>query len=305
MRDSRRYRRRIGRDGSRVKRRGPDWKPLAAIAIVSFALTLALFALPWVVRSYSAWPTEKSDKLLLIGILILGLIPLALALVYALLQRGGSLSFQGIKIDLAATMSPGVDFRIDINSGVQGESVSDSTSREILDALRKAATSQIAVIDLEDGKAWWETRLFILAAGAMRKAAPRALVFVASVAERRKIFQCWASPSALLEAFLDPRNPRHAIYSKVYGLALDAGEKSQRDVDQLGPNPPPGSAVATPPNLPPVPPNWIWQSWVALGRPEPAEPVHHGAAHRPRPGERDRRDVEGSSASGRSECTRD
>ena len=68
------------------------------------------------------------------GILILGLIPIALVLIYALLQRGGSLSFQGVKIDLAATTSPAVAFRIDTNIGVQGEAVSDSSSREILDA---------------------------------------------------------------------------------------------------------------------------------------------------------------------------
>ena len=246
-----------------MTRRGPDWKQLAGIGLLSGALILGFFALAWVIRRHTAWPTAKTDNLLLIGILILGLIPIALVLIYALLQRGGSLSFQGVKIDLAATTSPAVAFRIDTNIGVQWEAVSDSSSREILDALRKAVMTEVVLVDLEDGTAWWETRLFVLAAGAARKGAPRALVFVATSPDRPKRFVGWASPRALVEACLDERNPRHVTYTKVYGLAQDAGEKWQREVDKLGPSPPPGAAVATPTDLPPVPPNWSWASWVA------------------------------------------
>jgi hypothetical protein len=255
-----------------VRSRGPGWKHLAGIGLLAGLLILGLFALASWVRATRDWPTERSDNLLLIGILIIGLIPLALVLIDALIQRGGSLSFQGITIDLAATTSPAVDFRIDTNIGVEGETVSDSSSRQILDALRKSATSDIAVLDLEDGKAWWETRLFILAAGAVRLGKPRAIVFGASTDRQAKTFLGWASPRSLLDALLDGRNPRHVTYLEIYGLALDAAEKWQREVDKLGPNPPAGTAVAVPSDLPPVPQDWSWQSWVLVddrGRPNP------------------------------------
>jgi len=242
-----------------VKRRGPDWKQLAAIGVASFALTLGLFALAWVIRRHSAWPTEKSDNLLLIGILILGLIPLALVLVYALLQRGGSLSFQGITIDLAATTSPAVDFRVDTNIGAPGQAVSDTSSMQILDALAKSAASDVVIVDLEDGKAWWETRLLVLAAGAVRTGRPRALVFVATTAEQTRTFLGWAPPKSVLDALLDQRNPRYATYLKTYGLALETAQTWEKEAEART-----APAPAPPESIP-----WNWGPWVlnVFGKP--------------------------------------
>jgi len=245
-----------------VAGRGPAWKQLAGIGALSGALILGLFLLAKWVRETSDWPTEKSDNLLLAGILVVGLIPIALLLIDALIRRGGSLSFQGITIDLAATTSPAVDFKIDTNIGVEGEPVSDSSSRRILDALRKSQTTDIVVLDLKDGKAWWETRLLILAAGAVRKGRPRSIVFVASTIGQNKTFLGWADPQALLDALFDRRNPRHVVYLKTYGLALETAAKWQEAIDKLGPHPPPGAAPAPPPDLAPVPASWNWQPWV-------------------------------------------
>jgi hypothetical protein len=249
--------------GTVVAARGPGWKQLAGIGALSGALILGLFLLAKWVRETSDWPTEKSDNLLLVGILVVGLIPIALVLIDALIRRGGRLSFQGITIDLAATTSRPVALRIDTNIGLPGESVGDTSSREILGVLKKSATTDIVVVDLKHGKAWWETRLLVLVAGAVRTGKPRSIVFVASTTSQNKNFLGWAPPQALLDALLDQRNPRHAIYLKARGLALETAAKWQVEIDKLGPNPAPGAVPGIPPDLPPVPPNWNWGgTWV-------------------------------------------
>ncbi len=137
-------------------------------------------------------------------------------------DEGHRLSFQGITIDLAAATSRAVDFRIDTNICLEGESVGDSSSVQILDALKRSATTDIVVVDLKEGKAWWETRLLVLVAGAVRTGKPRSVVFVASTTRQSKAFLGWAPPRALLDALLDRRNPRHATYLKAQGLALES-----------------------------------------------------------------------------------
>jgi hypothetical protein len=246
-----------------VRGRGPDWRQLAGIGALSGVLVIGLFVLAKWIRENSDWPTAKSDNLLLIGIMVIGLIPIALVLIDALIRRGGKLSFQGVTIDLATAASPAVDFRIVTNIGVEGQAVTDSSSTQILGALEKASETDVVVVDLADGKAWWETRLLVLVEGAARKGRPRSIVFVASTTQQKRRFLGWALPRSLLDALLDERNPRHGTYLKTYALALEAGKKWQEEIDKLGAHPSPGSAPAPPPNLTPVPPTWSWASWVA------------------------------------------
>jgi hypothetical protein len=152
--------------------------------------------------------------------------PIELLLIVALIRRGGKLSFQGITIDLAAGR-PAVDLRINTNIGVAGETVSDTSSAQILDALNRAAKSDVVVVDVENGKAWWETRLLVLSAGGARTGRPRKIVFVTSERGQSRAFLGWATPTSLVEALFDPSNPRHTIYRKAHALALEAGEKWQ------------------------------------------------------------------------------
>jgi hypothetical protein len=56
--------------------------------------------------------------------------------------------------------------------------VTDSATTQILDTLRQATGDYVVVVDLEDGKAWWETRLLVLLAGAVRLGKPDKIVFV-------------------------------------------------------------------------------------------------------------------------------
>jgi hypothetical protein len=72
----------------------------------------------------------------------------------------------------------------------------------ILDTLRKATGDDVVVIDLEDGLAWWETRLFVLLAGAERLKKPGKIVFVATEEKKEKRFIGWAYSKDLLEYLL-------------------------------------------------------------------------------------------------------
>src|SRR6266849_4476443 len=95
--------------------KGPGGRRLAAVGALSGALVIGLFALAILVRRTSAWPTARTDTILLVGVLVVGMIPIALVLIDALIRRGGSLSFQGVRIDLSASVSAAPDFRIDTN----------------------------------------------------------------------------------------------------------------------------------------------------------------------------------------------
>lgn len=245
----------------------PGWRRLVVAGALSVAFVIGLFALARWVRVSSDWPTATSDNILLIGILVIGLIPIELLLIEALIRRGGKLSFQGITIDLAAGR-PAVDLRINTNIGVAGETVSDTSSAQILDALNRAAKSDVVVVDLENGKAWWETRLLVLSAGGSRTGRPRAIVFVTSERGQSRAFLGWATPTLLVEALLDPSNPRHTVYRRAHALALEAGEKWQKAIDALD-DMPPGTAPAIPADLTTDPWNWSWVAWKNSGRPNP------------------------------------
>ena len=69
--------------------------------------------------------------------------------------------------------------------------------------------SEIAVIDLEDGQAWWETRLLVLLAGAVRLKKPDKIVFLGTDAE---IVDCFQGLVHAAIRFLRPRSP-DPVYS--------------------------------------------------------------------------------------------
>jgi hypothetical protein len=45
--------------------------------------------------------------------------------------------------------------------GIPGISINTSTSEQILNTLRTAVSSDIFVVDVESGHAWWERRLVV------------------------------------------------------------------------------------------------------------------------------------------------
>ena len=81
--------------------------------------------------------------------------------------------------------------------------VTDNGTSNILETLRQATSTGIVVVDLEDGHAWWETRLLVLVSGAGRLGKPDKIVFVANEEGKQRIFQGWADPKDLLHQLLN------------------------------------------------------------------------------------------------------
>jgi hypothetical protein len=148
--------------------------------------------------------------------------PFLLAIIDIVIERGGSVGFKDFKLDfsvLVKTSAP--EFTVPANIGVQGVPVYESNTREILDALKKAKKSNIVVIDIEDGTAWWETRLLVLLAGATRLGTPGNIVFVGKTVKGEQQFIGWAEPGALLGKLLEVR----PVYKQAFYTAVAAAKQ--------------------------------------------------------------------------------
>src|SRR5262249_38299943 len=102
----------------------------------------------------------------------------------------------------------------------------DSGTREILATLREASRHAVAVVDLEDGQAWWETRLLVLSAGSVRRGHPSVVVFVATEEGVERRFQGWALATDVERGLLAARDDlrlayeRAAVAARRWDLAL-------------------------------------------------------------------------------------
>jgi hypothetical protein len=112
-----------------------------------------------------------------------------------------------------------VSVSVPLNAGVPGRPVSDSDTTQILDALRSALTSEIAVVDLEGGNAWWETRLLVLVAGAARLGCPATIVFVGMEEGVTGRFIGWAPSEALLPLLLRVDSRYKECYARARAAA--------------------------------------------------------------------------------------
>jgi len=215
---------------------------LAATAAALVGLLLAAAAL----RALASWPTEKSETVVLIGVLLLSLLPIALALLDVIIDRGGTIKYGGVEIDFARSKEKGTaGITVASNIGVPGVPVTDSATTQILDTLRQAIGNDVVVVDLEDGKAWWETRLLVLLAGAVRLGKPDKIVFLGRHANVDRQFRGWAYASALL--------PRLVAAHPQYARSLESALAAARQWELVEPmdTPIPTAAVVPPPGPPP------------------------------------------------------
>lgn len=220
------------------------FQPRFILIAVGLFLILSL-ALVAGLRVALRWPTSQSDNIVLVGILLLSLLPILLALLDVIIERGGVVEYRGIKVDFSQSKEKGrAGITIAPNIGVQGTPVTESNTIQILDTLRQATSSDIVIIDLEDGQAWWETRLLVLLAGAVRLNKPDKVVFVGKEANQDRRFQGWSHPSDLLPRLMTA----HPQYQRSLqaAWAADAQWKLVEPVDSPTP-----SATVVP--LPPTP----------------------------------------------------
>lgn len=201
------------------------WPHSSIRAVILSLVTLVLLILLLIaLRVGIGWPSPASEGLLLLGLFLLSFIPVILVLVDSMMARGGILEFRGLKVDFSnaqdsASALP--DVTIPANIGVPSQAVSDSSTHEILDALKQAVGSESVVIDLAEGDAWWETRLLVLLAGAVRHNQPKIIVFVGNESSHPQTFLGWAYASDLLPRLLNA----HPRYATIYYRTLAAARQ--------------------------------------------------------------------------------
>ncbi len=184
------------------------FKPRIGI-FVSITLLVGLLIITSILRYFTGWPPASSDSLVLVGILLVSLLPIVLAIVDILIERGGVVEYGNIKIDFSKVQRQGVtSITVPANIGVRGQPVIDTGTANILDALGQAISNSIVIIDLEDGQAWWETRLLVLLSGAQRLGCPDKIVFVATKSGKPQSFIAWANPCDLFKCLLKA-NPKY------------------------------------------------------------------------------------------------
>jgi hypothetical protein len=213
------------------------WAPILFIGLV---LGLALL------RQLVRWPPPALDQVVLLAVLLVSLLPVLLAVLDLVAERGGAISFRGVTLDFSAAGAVPT-YAVPHNIGLAGEPVRDRDTENIVEALRGAAKSEVIVVDLEDGEAWWETRLLVLIAGAVRIGRPDAVVFVASDGGVAGRFQGWAAPRDLLPLLLraDRRYREAYHWAKAWAGRWDLAEPTPQNAEDGG-----QPATALPPKLP-------------------------------------------------------
>ncbi|MHC1777802.1 MAG: hypothetical protein AB9834_20550 [Lentimicrobium sp.] len=248
------------------------FNPQAAI-LLSLLLLFFLFVMIAVIQKKFDWPSSQSEKLFFTGLFIISLVPILLAILQIILDRGGRFEYGPIKIDIAKTLDANIPgFVIPANLGETGQHVPDSNMVNILDALKKpidnykdfvlyalqqSIDNSIVIIDLEDGLAWWETRLLVLLSGAHRLGNPGKIVFVASKSGKEQCFIGWANTESLLKCLLKA----HPKYIRAYCVAK-AVSSQWNLVEPLYPEPP--LNVQMPDTLPWMQKEAMHKAWMAF-----------------------------------------
>jgi hypothetical protein len=182
------------------------WSPKAAF-VTALVLLLVLLGLLVASRMTAQWPANRDVNSLIVPVLFVVLIPVLLLVVEGLAARGGSIDVAGVSLSFASTSQAAAaglqTTTLSQNLGTAEDAVVQSSSlTSILDALRAAHRSDVTVVDLGRGQTWWESRLFILVAGAAERDRPRVIAFMADQGGLKKRFLGWAEPARLLDVHL-------------------------------------------------------------------------------------------------------
>lgn len=188
---------------------------LIAIPVIWVAATILLLAS----SEYFGWPDQGSPKYVIPAIALLGFLPLSLALVDFAVSSRAVFDIKGVKIDFSQQTPSTKSFGLPDNIGIPGAVVTDSSPMKILDALEHVTQSDVAVIDIKDGNAWWVTRLLALCAGAVRSGCPCAIVFLGMKESTNGVFLGWAATTTLLKAILRDRAEYYSTYHHSMSIA--------------------------------------------------------------------------------------
>jgi hypothetical protein len=221
--------------------------------VVSVATTIVLFFLFLLglhfIQLIRPLPPE-SAPFVYGTIAFISLLPILLIVVDLLAANRGVVQWKDFKLDFsqAAKEAP-VSLSVPTSLGMPGQPLIDSNTMSILGTLSEAVASEVVVVDLAGGQAWWETRLLVLAAGAASHDRPRAIVFTATEADVTGVFQGWARPADLVRLLLN-QDHRYAVAYERAEAAWRQWQLVEPTAPLNAPLPAPQVAGGPPPSLP-------------------------------------------------------
>ena len=94
----------------------------------SIAMLVGMLFVLTVLKKYDMWQISKeSDTAVLIGVILVSMLPVLLAVLDIIIERGGVIEYGGVRIDLSHVPPTGMSrFTVPANIGVLGEAISDS-----------------------------------------------------------------------------------------------------------------------------------------------------------------------------------
>lgn len=202
-------------------RRFWPYRPQASI-VISVLIFVGLLIAFVILRKAGIWMGKDSETTVFLGMFIFSALPVILVLVDVVIERGGVFEYGGMKIDFSRVQKTGGNaLAVPVNIGIRGKAITDTDTKNILEALREATSCEVIIIDLEDGCAWWETRLLVLLAGAKRLGKPHKIAFVGRHAGNDQSFQGWGYAEELFERLLKG----NVEYQKNFHVAIAAARQ--------------------------------------------------------------------------------
>jgi hypothetical protein len=205
-----------------VERLWPFGKGWAiGIIPITWVLFIVIFSLS---GKYLDWPDQDSRATASLAVLLLSLIPFALVLLDFLASKGAKLDLKGFKIDFSHITLDSLRMKresvaLPENMGVAGRLIRDTRPLQIASVLEKATANKIAQINIEDGNAWWVTRLLALAVGGVKTGSMEAIVFLGKKGGVEKKFLGWARPHEVQEAIIKANKNYRVIYESSLKVA--------------------------------------------------------------------------------------
>ncbi len=105
------------------------WPFQPRISVISVILVLVgLLLIVAILRATLGWPGEKSENVVLIGVLLLSLVPVLLALLDVIIERGGVIKYGGVEINFSEVRQMGMSgIPISVNIGIRGQALNETS----------------------------------------------------------------------------------------------------------------------------------------------------------------------------------
>src|SRR5260370_18353033 len=179
-----------------------NWREVG-FGVAVFILVMIGFG---VLASVVHWPSDHDGWPLAVAVAaIIAFLPL-IGWTFSFLQQSRA-SFEGpfgVKINFsAATAVPTIGTpKLTENLVQSGVQINESSFREMNKAARQVTEQSVVVINLEDGRAWYRTRLFALAATADVLHAPKSMVLVGTRGGQPRQVAGWIKPRDFVKAMI-------------------------------------------------------------------------------------------------------